>query len=89
MTTYQQLKESLQATPRTWLITGVSGFIGSHLLEALLKLNQRVVGLDNFSTGHERNLEQVKAIVGSQAWERFRLHKGDIRDNRALPKSVP
>lgn len=80
MALYDQLKEALMARPRTWLVTGVSGFIGSHLLEALLKLNQRVVGLDNFSTGNQRNLNQVKTIVGSESWERFRLHEGDIRD---------
>jgi UDP-N-acetylglucosamine/UDP-N-acetylgalactosamine 4-epimerase len=87
VTTYEQLKQSLRATPQTWLITGVSGFIGSHLLEALLKLNQRVVGLDNFSTGHEHNLEHVKAAVGPQAWERFRLHEGDIRDVELCQKA--
>lgn len=55
MTTYETLKTSLMAEPKTWLITGVAGFIGSNLLEALLKLNQRVVGLDNFSTGYQHN----------------------------------
>src|ERR1044071_8859270 len=75
-----ELKKSLLARPRSWLITGVSGFIGSHLLEELLKLNQRVVGLDNFSTGHHRNLEHVRALVGSEAWARFHLHEGDIRN---------
>jgi len=64
MAAYDTLKKSLLTSPRTWLITGVSGFIGSHLLEALLKLGQRVVGLDNFSTGHARNLEEVKGLVG-------------------------
>src|SRR5256885_7023510 len=82
MTVYDQLKQTLLAVPRTWLVTGVSGFIGSHLLEALLKLNQRVVGLDNFSTGYQRNLNHVKTIVGSAAWERFRLCEGDIRDSQ-------
>ncbi len=80
MPDYDQLRDSLAANPRVWLITGVSGFIGSHLLESLLKLNQTVVGLDNFSTGHARNLEAVKALVGPAAWDRFRLHEGDIRD---------
>ena len=57
MTAYQRLLETLSAEPRTWLITGVAGFIGSHLLEALLKLGQRIVGLDNFSTGTPRASE--------------------------------
>ena len=64
---------------RTWLITGVAGFIGSTLLENLLKLGQRVVGLDNFSTGYRHNLDQVKASVGPQAWARFSFIEGDIR----------
>jgi UDP-N-acetylglucosamine 4-epimerase len=64
---------------RTWLVTGVAGFIGSNLLEALLKLNQRVVGLDNFSTGHRHNLDQVRDAVGPKAWAAFRFIEGDIR----------
>ena len=66
--------------PRTWLVTGVAGFIGSNLLEALLELGQRVVGLDNFATGHQHNLDQVEEAVGSEAWSRFRFIEGDIRD---------
>ena len=73
------LKTAVGATPRTWLITGVAGFIGSNLLESLLKLGQNVVGLDNFSTGHRANLDQVRKAVGAQAWKRFKFHKGDIR----------
>ena len=65
--------------PRTWLITGVAGFIGSTLLEHLLKLGQNVVGLDNFSTGYRHNLDQVKAAVGAGAWARFTFIEGDIR----------
>src|SRR6266850_3851331 len=80
MAIYDEAKCALAANPRTWLLTGVSGFIGSHLLEALLKLDQRVVGLDNFPTGHLRNLDEVKAIAGQDAWKRFQLHEGDIRD---------
>src|SRR5258708_3412651 len=64
MTQYQNLQQQLRAEPRAWLITGVAGFIGSHLLEALLQLGQRVVGLDNFSTGTPRNLEDVRRGVG-------------------------
>ena len=61
-----------------WAITGVAGFIGSHLLQALLALGQRVVGLDNFATGHPRNLDEVKALVEPAQWARFRFIEGDI-----------
>ena len=70
----------LQRQPRRWLVTGVAGFIGSHLLETLLTLGQHVRGLDNFLTGHRHNLAQVRASVGEQAWARFELLEGDIRD---------
>lgn len=72
------LEAQLRAAPRTWLVTGVAGFIGSHLLEALLRLGQRVTGLDNFSVGRRENLAQVRAAVGEEAWGRFRLIHGDI-----------
>ena len=61
-------------------MTGVAGFIGSNLLEALLKLDQRVTGLDNFSTGKKKNLEEVKALVSPAQWARFRFLEGDISD---------
>lgn len=77
--TFSKLKLDLIAAPRTWLITGVAGFIGSNLLETLLKLNQIVVGLDNFATGHQRNLDEVKSIVTEQQWQSFRFINGDIR----------
>lgn len=77
---YEQLKQQLQATPKTWLVTGVAGFIGSNLLEALLKLNQIVVGLDNFATGYQRNLDEVQTLVTPQQWSRFQFIEGDIRD---------
>lgn len=76
---YQTLQHALRQTPRTWLVTGVAGFIGSHLLETLLGLGQRVVGLDNFATGHRHNLDDVRALVGEPAWSRFRMLEGDIR----------
>ena len=66
--------------PRTWLVTGCAGFIGSNLLEALLRLRQRVVGLDNFATGFRHNLEQVREAVGAEAWARFTFIEGDIRN---------
>jgi len=80
MTAYESLKQKLQTEPKTWLITGVAGFIGSNLLEALLKLDQRVIGLDNFSTGHQRNLNEVKTLVTSEQWANFNLNQGDIRN---------
>lgn len=70
----------LQTSPRRWLVTGVAGFIGSNLLEQLLRLDQTVVGMDNFSTGKQRNLDEVQALVGADRWNRFSFVKGDIRD---------
>lgn len=66
--------------PATWLVTGVAGFIGSSLLEHLLSLDQSIIGLDNFSTGHEENLDDVKSVVSKEQWARFKFIKGDIRD---------
>ncbi|MBU0681036.1 MAG: Vi polysaccharide biosynthesis UDP-N-acetylglucosaminuronic acid C-4 epimerase TviC [Proteobacteria bacterium] len=74
------LQDKLNKQQRTWLITGVAGFIGSNLLEALLLFGQKVVGLDNFSTGKQKNLDAVQSSVGPEAWSCFRFHKGDIRD---------
>lgn len=68
------------AAPKTWLITGCAGFIGSNLLEKLLKLNQRVVGLDNFATGYNKNLAEVQSLVTPEQWARFRFVQGDICD---------
>jgi UDP-N-acetylglucosamine 4-epimerase len=76
----QALADSLKSRPGAWLITGSAGFIGSNLLEALLRARQWVVSLDNFATGHRRNLEQVRAAVGEGAWERHRFIEGDIAD---------
>lgn len=75
---YDQLKKRLTASPATWLITGVAGFIGSNLLEHLLKLDQRIVGLDNFATGYQHNLDEVQASVTTEQWSRFSFIKGDI-----------
>ncbi len=79
-THYLQLCEQLASAPRTWLVTGVAGFIGSHLLETLLKLDQHVVGLDNFATGHRRNLSEVQSLVSPLQWGRFDFIEGDIRN---------
>lgn len=78
MTRYEQLQTQLRQAPKTWLVTGVAGFIGSNLLEALLKLDQRVVGLDNFATGHLRNLDEVQDLVTSVQWDNFKFIQGDI-----------
>lgn len=77
---YKTAQEKLRTNPKTWLVTGCAGFIGSNLLEQLLKLGQLVVGLDNFSTGKQRNLDEVKSLVSPEQWSRFRLIEGDIRD---------
>jgi UDP-N-acetylglucosamine 4-epimerase len=73
------LQARVRAQDGTWLVTGAAGFIGSNLVEALLGLGQSVVGLDNFATGHRRNLDEVERLVGPQAWSRFTFIEGDIR----------
>ncbi len=80
MSLYQQRCSELRDTPCTWLVTGVAGFIGSNLLETLLSLGQKVTGLDNFSTGFQHNLDEVKSRVTPEQWERFQFIQGDIRD---------
>lgn len=79
MNQYQTVCEQLKSAPKTWLITGVAGFIGSNLLETLLKLDQKVVGLDNFATGHQHNLDEVKGCVSEAQWSNFNFIEGDIR----------
>ena len=88
MTAYEQLSIQLKSTPRAWLITGVAGFIGSNLLECLLRLNQRVIGLDNFSGGHRKNLDEVCAAVSPEQWSRFEFQEGDIADLAACRRAV-
>jgi UDP-N-acetylglucosamine 4-epimerase len=80
MTAYATLKDRLQTEQSTWLITGVAGFIGSNLLETLLSLGQRVVGFDNFATGHAHNFDKVKNSVTPEQWTQFEFIEGDIRD---------
>lgn len=88
MTKYEQVKQDLIANPKTWLITGVAGFIGSNLLEHLLKLNQTVVGLDNFTTGHQYNLDEVEGEISKEQWARFKFIEGDIRDAEVCKQAV-
>ncbi|KAE8544171.1 NAD-dependent epimerase/dehydratase family protein [Marinobacter nauticus] len=80
MTIYKNLLGNLKGNTKTWLITGTAGFIGSNLLEHLLKLNQRVIGLDNFATGHQSNLDEVQSLVSPEQWSRFTFIEGDIRN---------
>ena len=80
MTKYDKLKEFLSSNQSTWLVTGCAGFIGSNLIETLLKLNQKVVGLDNFSTGYQDNLNEVETAVTAEQWLNFKFIEGDIRD---------
>ena len=77
---YEQLCSQMQEKPGYWLVTGCAGFIGSNLIERLLKLGQKVIGLDNFLTGYQKNLDMVEALVGPEAWSRFTFVEGDIRD---------
>jgi UDP-N-acetylglucosamine 4-epimerase len=77
----------LRSSPRRWLVTGAAGFIGSNIVEALLRLDQQVVGLDNFATGHQRNLDELLGAVAPGQAARFRLITGDIRDERTCAEA--
>jgi len=87
-TRFETVTQELSAAPRKWLVTGCAGFIGSNLLETLLKLDQTVTGLDNFATGHQRNLDEVQASVSPQQWARFTFIEGDIRDLDACRRAA-
>ncbi|HQU47811.1 MAG TPA: SDR family oxidoreductase [Casimicrobiaceae bacterium] len=78
--TYAAVRERLRARPRRWLVTGSAGFIGSHLLETLLGLDQQVVSIDNFATGHRRNLDEVRDALTREQWARHEFRDADIRD---------
>lgn len=84
-TSFETLQQQLRAAPKRWLITGAAGFIGSNLVEKLLQLGQQVVGLDNFATGHRRNIEAVSSGAGS---ERFEFIEGDIRDRAIVERAM-
>jgi UDP-N-acetylglucosamine 4-epimerase len=85
---YSQVQTHLRAAPRRWLVTGCAGFIGSNLVEALLELDQHVVGLDNFATGYPHNLDEVRANVSAAQWSNFRFVQGDIRDSATCADAV-
>ncbi|MFA0415191.1 NAD-dependent epimerase/dehydratase family protein [Vibrio renipiscarius] len=88
MTKFEQVQQELLNTPKIWLITGVAGFIGSNLLEHLLKLNQKVIGLDNFATGHQYNLDEVQLLVSEHQWKNFSFIEGDIRSSDTCKNAV-
>jgi UDP-N-acetylglucosamine 4-epimerase len=81
------LKQQLRAHPARWLVTGCAGFIGSHLAEALLRLDQHVVGIDNFATGHRRNLDEIRAPLTPAQRASFDFIEGDIRDIEACRRA--
>jgi UDP-N-acetylglucosamine 4-epimerase len=88
MNNFERIQAVLRGNPRKWLITGCAGFIGSNLLEVLLKLDQTVVGLDNLSTGHQHNLDEVRDLVSERQWRRFSFIHGDIRDGETCRQAV-
>lgn len=88
MNRFEIIQKELRERPRKWLVTGCAGFIGSNLLETLLKLDQTVVGLDNFATGYQQNLDEVRGLVEAGQWARFRFIQGDIRDIKACREAV-
>lgn len=85
---YAPAIEGLRASPRTFLVTGAAGFIGSHLTETLLRAGQRVVGFDSFATGYRRNLDEVLAAVGTEAAGRFSFIEADLRDQEAVLRAA-
>lgn len=83
MSAIDTARERLRERPLRWLVTGSAGFIGSHLVQTLLELDQSVVGFDNFATGFRRNLDDVRARVSSEQWARHRFVEADVRDSGA------
>lgn len=88
MSRYARVGEALRARPRRWLVTGVAGFIGSSLLQRLLELDQPVTGLDNFATGRQGNLDEVREIVGADRFRRFRLVEGSVASPEVCAEAV-
>lgn len=87
-TRYQEIIVQLRGEPKTWLVTGCAGFIGSNLLEALLLADQKVVGFDNFATGYRHNLDEVQKAVSDAQWDNFNFIEGDVRDPVACQKAM-
>tara|TARA_B110000483_G_scaffold66276_1_gene82947 strand:- start:153 stop:1178 length:1026 start_codon:yes stop_codon:yes gene_type:complete len=87
MSRFNKISDELIQNPKIWLITGVGGFIGSNLLETLLLLNQKVVGIDNFSTGNPDNLIDVQSLVSKKQWANFKFLKGDIASLNSCKKA--
>ncbi|MFT4517681.1 MAG: UDP-N-acetylglucosamine 4-epimerase [Halioglobus sp.] len=88
MSAYEALESELRENPARWLVTGAAGFIGSHLVETLLKLGQNVVALDNFATGSQANLDDIRVQVGSEAWANFTFIEADICDLEACESAA-
>ncbi|WP_332879711.1 SDR family oxidoreductase [Massilia sp. S19_KUP03_FR1] len=88
MNAFEKIQGDLLNHPKKWLVTGCAGFIGSNLLECLLKLNQTVVGLDNLSTGHQHNMDEVRDLVSDVQWRRFTFIHGDICDRNACKEAA-
>lgn len=88
MSNYKEIKGQLESNPKVWLVTGVAGFIGSNLLEHLLKMNQTIIGLDNFATGYQHNLDEVKGLVSPTQWQKFQFIEGDICDYKTCVAAV-
>ena len=78
MDVYERIQSELKEKPKTWLVTGAAGFIGSHLVEKLIKLNQNVIGFDNFSTGFQKNINSIQTMVTKRQWQNFKFYKRDI-----------
>lgn len=88
MSKFETTLSELRDQPAAWLVTGAAGFIGSNLIETLLRNGQRVTGLDSFATGHQRNLDEVRRLVGESAWSKFSFIEGDIRDPQTCAGAV-
>ena len=84
----KDVERRLRERPRRWLVTGVAGFIGSNLLQALLEMDQHVTGLDDFSTGKRANLDEVRRLVGAARYERFRFLEADVASEEACRAAV-
>ncbi|WP_412471018.1 SDR family oxidoreductase [Halobacteriovorax sp. RT-2-4] len=88
MNQFELLKNNLLENQYTWTVTGCAGFIGSNITETLLKLNQKVIGLDNFSTGHQHNLDEIRDSITKEQWDNFSFINGDIRNKETCIKAV-